>query len=89
MNGQDLFNKVVARNSAMDRSECISPRAQKKELACRCKTIRVVRRIKFDPTDISWETIRASGQAGQQVNRSEAAVRVTQVQSGLQAVASS
>ena len=44
--------------------------------------------IKFDPNDITWETMRASGPGGQHVNRTESAVRVTHVQSGMQAVAS-
>jgi len=44
--------------------------------------------IKFDAKEITWETMRASGPGGQHVNRTESAVRVTHVQSGIQAVAS-
>ena len=44
--------------------------------------------IKFDAKEITWETMRASGPGGQHVNRTECVVRVTHVQSGMQAVAS-
>ena len=41
----------------------------------------------FDAKDIRWEVMRASGPGGQHVNKTESAVRVTQVGSGLQASA--
>ncbi|WP_321471792.1 peptide chain release factor H [uncultured Paludibaculum sp.] len=42
---------------------------------------------RFDPDDIGWETMRASGPGGQHVNRTESAVRVTHRPTGLQASA--
>ena len=42
----------------------------------------------FDANDIRWEVMRASGPGGQHVNKTESAVRVTHVSSGIQAGAS-
>lgn len=42
----------------------------------------------FDAEDIRWEVMRASGPGGQHVNRTESAVRVAHIGTGLQASAS-
>jgi peptide chain release factor len=43
---------------------------------------------RFESKELRWEAMRASGPGGQHVNRTESAIRVTHVASGIQAVAS-
>ena len=42
---------------------------------------------RFDLKEVRWETMRASGPGGQHVNRTESAVRVTHLPTGVQATA--
>jgi peptide chain release factor len=49
--------------------------------------IEPVEESRFRPTDVRWETMRASGPGGQHVNRTESAVRVTHLPTGVQATA--
>ena len=50
--------------------------------------IEPVEETRWHPRDVQWETMRASGPGGQHVNRTESAVRVTHVPTGVQATAS-
>jgi peptide chain release factor len=47
-----------------------------------------VEETQFNAEDVRWETMCASGPGGQHVNRSESAVRVTHLPTGIQATAS-
>lgn len=49
--------------------------------------IEPVDETRFNPKDVRWETMRASGPGGQHVNRTESAVRVTHLPTGVQATA--
>ena len=49
--------------------------------------LELVDATRFDLKEVRWETMRASGPGGQHVNRTESAVRVTHVLSGVQATA--
>jgi peptide chain release factor len=49
--------------------------------------IEPVDETRFDLREVRWETMRASGPGGQHVNRTESAVRVTHLPTGVQATA--
>lgn len=49
--------------------------------------IEPVNETRFDLREVRWETMRASGPGGQHVNRTESAVRVTHLPTGVQATA--
>jgi peptide chain release factor len=50
-------------------------------------TLEPVDETRFDLEEVRWETMRASGPGGQHVNRTESAVRVTHLPTGVQATA--
>jgi len=64
------------------------PKYKRKNWLVGVEVFEMADEIKFDAKEITWETMRARGPGGQHVNRTECVVRVTHVQSGMQAVAS-
>ena len=64
------------------------PEHKRKNWFVGVEAITPVEETRFDPKDVQWETMRASGPGGQHVNKTESAVRVTHLPSGVRASAS-
>ena len=64
------------------------PECKRKNWFVGVDVLEPVEEMRFHAKDVGWETMRASGPGGQHVNRTESAVRVTHLPTGLQAVAS-
>jgi peptide chain release factor len=63
------------------------PEHKRKNWFVGIEVLEPVEETRFDPKDVRWETMRASGPGGQHVNRTESAVRVTHLPTGIQAMA--
>jgi len=64
------------------------PQHRRKNWFVGVEVLRPVPENRFDPREVQVETMRSSGPGGQHVNRTESAVRVTHLPTGLQATAS-
>lgn len=64
------------------------PEHKRKNWFAGVEVIEPAEETRFRAADVRWETMRASGPGGQHVNRTESAVRVTHVPTGIQATAS-
>jgi len=71
----------------MDRGSPFRPEHQRKNWFVGIEVLEQVENTHFHPRDVKWETMRASGPGGQHVNRTESAVRVTHMPTGIQASA--
>jgi peptide chain release factor len=64
------------------------PEHKRKNWFVGVEVLEPVEENKFLPKDVRFEAMRASGPGGQHVNKTESAIRVTHLPTGLQAVAS-
>jgi peptide chain release factor len=86
--GLDIFTKAWRGTVRWIAQSPFRPEHKRKNWFVGIEVLELATEIEFDPKDITWETMRASGPGGQHVSRTESAVRVTHVASGIQAVAS-
>jgi peptide chain release factor len=63
------------------------PEHKRKNWFVGVEVIEPVDETRFNLKEVRWETMRASGPGGQHVNRTESAVRVTHLPTGVQATA--
>jgi len=63
------------------------PKHKRKNWFVGVEVLEPVDEARLAPEDLRWETMRASGPGGQHVNRTESAVRVTHMPTGIQATA--
>ena len=63
------------------------PEHKRKNWFVGVEVLEPVDETRFDVKEVRWETMRASGPGGQHVNRTESAVRVTHLPTGVQATA--
>jgi peptide chain release factor len=63
------------------------PNHKRKNWFVGVEVLEPVDETRLTPGELRWETMRASGPGGQHVNRTESAVRVTHVPTGIQATA--
>jgi peptide chain release factor len=64
------------------------PEHKRKNWFVGIEAIEPVAEARFLASEVRWETMRASGPGGQHVNRTESAVRVTHIPTGIHATAS-
>ena len=71
----------------MDRSQSVPPHHKRKNWFVGIDVLEPVDETGFNVKEVRWDTMRASGPGGQHVNRTESAVRVTHLPTGVRATA--